>query len=298
MGQIAKTPTLTLEQACRVTYEKRWRNCRNGGLSIKSQADAAVRDLTGLYGQLIVIDEVNDEKLRGVVSSWYAKGLSPATINKRLNCLSAMGVTVQGYRQKIKPSLKWWLRPEEERRAVQWLTVVGPLSFMGTGRGPDPANGPFVLANLILWTTRTGLRIEESLRLTWSQSFNHDRSSVLVPGLKTATSQASLPLSEPVTAILDAIHEGQYEGEDSVFPCSYEVLERVWGKLREAMRWEGNGVTMKALRRSAARFLHVDCGMPLDMVRHYLRHDDLDTTMGYLRLTGGYDEEEMRRYLR
>ena len=38
-----------------------------------------------------------------------------------------------------------------------------------------------------------------------------------------------------------------------------------------------------ALRRSAARRLHADLGMPLDKVRHYLRHSSVSTTMGYLR---------------
>ncbi len=38
-------------------------------------------------------------------------------------------------------------------------------------------------------------------------------------------------------------------------------------------------------------------GMPLDMVRLYLRHGSMETTMGYLRLTGGYEEGEIRRYL-
>ena len=42
--------------------------------------------------------------------------------------------------------------------------------------------------------------------------------------------------------------------------------------------------TLKALRRSAARYLTVG-GMPLDILRQYLRHNSVATTMGYLRLT-------------
>jgi hypothetical protein len=38
--------------------------------------------------------------------------------------------------------------------------------------------------------------------------------------------------------------------------------------------------------------------MPLDMLRQYLRHESIWTTMGYLRLVGGYDKDEMRKFLK
>jgi hypothetical protein len=37
--------------------------------------------------------------------------------------------------------------------------------------------------------------------------------------------------------------------------------------------------------------------MPLDVLRQYLRHENIKTTEEYLRLTGGYSEAEMRRWL-
>jgi hypothetical protein len=33
----------------------------------------------------------------------------------------------------------------------------------------------------------------------------------------------------------------------------------------------------------------------MDMVRDSLRHEDIKTAQGYLRLTGGYNDAEMRR---
>jgi len=54
--------------------------------------------------------------------------------------------------------------------------------------------------------------------------------------------------------------------------------------------------TLKAMRRTAVRHLTVN-GMPTEMVRDYLRHSDIKTTMGYLHLVGGYSTEEQRRYL-
>lgn len=38
-------------------------------------------------------------------------------------------------------------------------------------------------------------------------------------------------------------------------------------------------------------------GMPTEMVRDYLRHSDITTTMGYLHLVGGHSVTEQRRWL-
>lgn len=149
-----------------------------------------------------------------------------------------------------------------------------------------------ILARFIRWTTRTGLRVEESLRLEWSD-FSGDFRSITVPGLKTATSQASLPIGVRAGS---AVRDWK-ELEAKPFDITYEQLEGLWRKLRTAMGWP-EAATLKALRRSAARYLHVDCGMPLHMVQQYLRHENMETTLGYLRLTGGYGTEEMRRYLK
>lgn len=285
-------PTPTLEQALVHAYETRWKHGRDGGKCDYSQAKKAVSDiLTAHLGpddtasrSRIPVDDIGDRDVQQATAMWYAQGLAPATINKRLNCLSVLGVNVEGCRQKVKPALKWWLTPEEEARAVAYLTVYG-------------SDDEKVLADLIQWTTKTGLRIEESLRLTWTDlTMGSVEVSMSVPGLKTATSQATLPVSLAAVRVLERREKAGSSIE--VFPISYETLRKRWDLLRDAMQWMGNGVTLKALRRSAARYLHVDCSMPLDLVRCYLRHNDVETTLGYLRLVGGYSAEEMRRWLK
>jgi len=54
--------------------------------------------------------------------------------------------------------------------------------------------------------------------------------------------------------------------------------------------------TLKALRRTAARHLTVN-GMPTETVRKYLRHSNIQTTLGYLDLVGGYTTKEQHRWL-
>lgn len=284
------TPSPTLAQALEHAYRTRWAHARDGGKCLYSQAKLALGDVADHLGLPMsdprwamdpmdrhTIAEVDEHKVRKATQHWYKLGLSPATITKRLNCLSVMGVNVQGHRPKKSRKLQWWLRPEEEERACALLDANAVPGI--------EADLAFALAAHIRWTTKTGLRVEETLRLT-----HHDfgKLSVTVPGTKTANSQATLPLSQATR------DRGQ---ETLVVLLGYQDLEAAWRKLRAHMGWP-QGATLKALRRSAARYLHVECLMPLDMVRDYLRHDNIETTVSYLRLVGGYKAEDMRRFLK
>lgn len=158
----------------------------------------------------------------------------------------------------------------------------------------------------IEFVTMVGLRIEEALRLdTEGVSLDGSRPSFTVPGLKTSTAQASLPLPPAAAAVLRrrrkavlaGIDEGAFQrGERRFWPYEYRWAAKWWDQSRFLIGATQPTATLKALRRNAARYLHVDLGMPLDMVRHYLRHEGIATTMEYLRLTGGYGTEEMARY--
>ena len=289
----------TLKEAMDRLYATKWHHHRDGGKVTLSQATWALNDVCREIGipmesplwqkpltERFTANEVTHAHIRKATQQWYKLGLSPATITKRLNLLGAMGVNVAGLRPPKDRRLKWWLTPEEKAKA---MSALNPFPIIGRKReallSREDADG---LWSHIDWTVVTGLRVEETMALT-HESFSQDLMTVNVPGTKTSTSQATLPLTED--AYLKGMALLEYRLKD------YGALEAAWRKLREAMGWP-QGATLKALRRNAARYLHVDRGMPLDMVRQYLRHEDINTTMEYLRLTGGYRLDEMRRYLR
>lgn len=291
----------TLEQALRETAQAKWqgRRCYATNMSQATTAALAVGCASGERRGLrpgqpgalhATVSQVTPQDIKAATSLWYSLGLAPATINKRLNCLSAMGVSVEGCRVREPKVLKWWLKPEDEDTVCRWLRA--------SYRTPD-----CLAADLIQWTTRTGMRIEETLRLTWADFEGIGgigAMAVLVPGTKTWSAQASLPLGAEAAAIIRGL-SADYPDCDSKGPwslLSYEKLLAIWDAVRKEYGWQDNPTaTLKALRRSAARHLHITKGMPLDMVRQYLRHEDIETTMGYLRLTGGYGTEEMRKWL-
>lgn len=275
----------TLTQALDRVDRERWSRMRSGK-TLYSQAHTAVQVLMSVVGDCEV-SAVTQATVSMVTAKWYALGLAPATIQKRLNCLRVLGVGVGPVKAGPKP-LKWWLRPEAEAVLVR---DFGPTSEF---------------ALFVKWTTRTGLRVEETLRLMRGD-FSHDFRELTVPGTKTGDAQAAIALSSEAASIARELFfedpRSQWQAGDApsrtpMFRMDYLTLRTLWERARHRYGWQDiPTATLKALRRSAARHLHVDCGMPLDIVRQYLRHSDVQTTMGYLRLTGGYSTQEMRRYL-
>ena len=273
----------TLQATLREVDEHRWRGMRSRARNY-SQAQIGIDTLEDILRvPPFTVSRIAKDHVRTAVRIWLAAGTRESTIVARLNCLSCLGIDVTGCRPRVPRKLKWWLSPEDELRiTAHCRESAKPIMHK--------------LADLIEWTTRTGLRIEESIALKWSDVyFRPGRTLVTVPGLKTYTAQKTLPVSDEAGAILT---RRKALGGKTVFDVAYNELQRAWKEARDILGLtDPYSATLKALRRSAARSLHVSKGMPLDMVRQYLRHENVDTTMGYLRLTGGYGEEEIGKWL-
>lgn len=273
MSAINLSSASTLQGALKAASAQRWRDSPTQQCQAKKAAEA--------LGPTRAPESVTKDETAALAQRWHQEGLSAATINKRLSCLGVLGVVDPGH---VRPDrkLKWWLNPTAQKELTSWL------------RKQDKGS---VMADYIDWTCLTGLRVEETLRLQWYEFMTDSRGrySVTVPGMKNSHSQATLALSEDVNPILARRRDQSPSGP---FRMSYIQLYDKWDVCRNFLGVkEDHLATLKALRRSAARYLHIEKGMPLDLVRTYLRHENIETTMGYLRLTGGYREDEMRRYL-
>lgn len=285
----------TLSQALVRVDRDRWSRMRSGK-TLYSQATRAVVDLQrdAPDGLDLPVASVSPSRIARCVATWYSEGIAPATIQKRLNCLRLLGVDVGDAKVRDPKPLKWWLRPEDENRLHMFLD-------------DQRTEAARQLSLFIAWTAKTGLRVEETLRLE-ARHFVISEGipvEVTVPGTKTALSgDITLPLSRDSGEVVAAFfwrfpedREPTFEGR--MVRLTYPELRAGWEDCRALLGVSDvPTATLKALRRTAARYLHVTCGMPLDIVRQYLRHEDINTTLGYLRLTGGYSTEEMRRYLK
>lgn len=283
------SPHETLNEAVRRVLATRWRGLRTAThmADLATQAMESFASVARSSPDRMTLAGLRADHVARAVTAWLAQGLAPSTINKRLVCAGVCGAPVKGLFVNQPRQNKWWLTPEAKRKA---------LSFCRAKRRADYE----VLADYIEWATTTGLRVEETLRLKASHitGWETGRLSVIVPGLKTTRAQATLPLTPEAAEVVSRRAGPRSDANTKLFPASYGTLKDLWATVRVHLGEKGNVTcTLKALRRSAARHLHVEKGLPLDMVRQYLRHSDIATTMEYLRLVGGYSEDEMRKYL-
>lgn len=277
-GKADKAPDKRyLAYALRETEIARWRHQRCHRSTLY-QAEVAVGDLEDVAKRILRVCDVTPAMVREATMRWRAAGKSASTINARLSTLSAMGVDCSGQFVPLPKRLKWWMSPDVYDRFAKIVKEDAPLRLY------------------VDWAGATGFRIEESLRLTRSHFFK-EHTAVTVPGSKTRGAQATLPLSGAATAIAVRAFRGRPDNPDTrMFPVRYEDLRREWNAARKALGITDPLATLKAMRRTAARSLTVN-GMPLPILKQYLRHSNIATTMGYLHLTGGYSEEEMRKWL-
>lgn len=327
-ASIKPLPTDTLYRALDKLRAGRWADLRSKDV-LYAQGRNAIATLVLLGyepGHLTTVQEVDHTSAAQCITRWQSSGAAPDTIRKRLNVLRAMGVDLGKAEDRPKLSakrpLKWWLNPTDHERLVGWLIEVVTADEV---RGAYSQAERLLLAAYIDFVAYSGLRVEEALALaprgisysfkTSSLALSHDPrdcASITVMGTKTAGSHATLPLMpEAYDALARAWRASTSSGlhfavgvTRPVFAfgptpeASYNRLAALWEHCREYLGVKDNPTaTLKALRRVAARNLHIVKGMPLDMVREYLRHEDIKTTQGYLKLTGGYGEKEMRAWL-
>jgi integrase len=220
------------------------------------------------------------------------RGNSPATLWARASVVSVLydaAAQYGGYRGP-KPGIpypnvprrpKWWLNPELEKEALAWADA----------NDQD-------LADYIRWTLLTGLRVEETLRVTGAHLT--EGPSLMVPGTKTSTSEATIPLSTMAAAIAlrrcNTTSPDLATSSSRCFAMSYKELWARWDRMRRALGWPA-GRHLKALRRNYARDRAAK-GAPLPVIQQMLRHGSPATTMEYLRLTGGaFSVEEQRQWV-
>lgn len=295
-----------LTTAARDVIDHRWYGTRTAA-SNAGQLRYAVDTLLEVIGpsRTHTVEDITTEALKACVHLWRTRdGLSASTINTRINIFSALGINVKGARVARPKPLKWFLAPDKLEPLLAYLRAEEP-----------PFPRARLMADYVEWVCFTGMRVEEVLRMTWDDvrlKFKQEPdpktgkvtlvsySEITVPGTKTQGAQATLAISLRPAILLQKrrmMMVAKGAGAARVFPINYDRLSVDWAHPRAFLGATDNKLaTLKALRRSAARHLTVN-GMPTALLKDYLRHSNIATTMGYLRLTGGYSTNEQRRWL-
>jgi hypothetical protein len=197
----------TLKEAFDRVYQERWHGKRCAPV-MQSQGQIAYRAVgVALLGgsafarsvENVVAASVTAEHVKQATAAWYGKGSSPATINKRLSCLAAMGLPVEGNYKTVPKVLKWWLTPKDEERLLGFLRRrFSDMTLRDTLLRETTAR-------LIWLTTRVGLRTEEALRLRFDDfTLNPNSATIHIRGTKTFGADATLALGPDVSTMVSA----------------------------------------------------------------------------------------------
>lgn len=249
-----------------------------------------VADLLGRFPLDYPLHAFVTEDMTAWSNDCRSRGNAPATIYAKMSLCRSIFEAARNHGYdgpvpwvpypKVPVQTKWWLRPQLEREVLQWCWKRGYQD----------------LQDFVVWTVETGLRVEETLRCTSRHFINltSEKPELDVPGTKTEGAQGTIPISPRASRVaLRRLARSQ----ELFAPTSYRQLAHHWQQCRTGLGITDATATLKALRRAFARKATVK-GMPLPILQQAMRHRDPETTLRYMRLTGGgFTTDEMRKYL-
>lgn len=294
----ARKPTLlhgTLYEAAKLTVETHW-----AGTPYEKQVTPVVWLIVEFMEKRgrLHLDDITSEDIDAYVRHCFeVRGSSANTVNHHLSALSEVQKLALGRkpplqavpfpikRVKVKRIEKWWLRPEDQRRAAEWL------------RG----QAEYVFADYLETLAFQGLRVAEGLRLAERHitGLGGDTPRMKVPGTKTERSESTIPVFPQSRVILErSIERARQAGWSVLFPMTWRQANGLWQQVRAFLGVDDiRTATLQAVRRSFAHYANEN-GMPTKTLQKVLRHETIVTTDKYLQLVGGADAEEARKYFK
>lgn len=288
----------TLREAMQIALDVHWAGTRYFE-SVRFIAPSMVSFLE--QRGVVDLDDITSEDLDALIQHHRGRGLMNSSVNKYLGALRVINRLAVERKPPLATKLlpiphlrkaniaKWWLRPEDHQQVVKAL------------RDPqdDSLTTNPMFADLIDIIVYLGLRVEEALRLeAWMVHGLDGREPWLNPdGTKTAGSDNAVPVyPEAVEPMKRSIQRAEKNRWPSLFPITPRVAAGLWNEVREFL-----GVadvptsTMKALRRTFAWYA-TSRGMPTGVLQQAMRHKNITTTEGYLKLVGTGALEDSRKY--
>lgn len=264
--------------ACDYTFNARWAFLRSA-----PRQKTVLKDFCRYFTKIeprSCLNDITQADLAKYLAYRTAKGDAASTIVVRRGVIRAVfeeqGLDVPRVKgPRVIKREQWWLSSKQRRPIIRAIRH---------GLGDKD------LADLIEVISETGIRIEEALRLE-VKHLDYADLTLMVPGTKTAASLAPIPVSRRAAAIIqrraqavDAEGGLLFKRDGLDFDGLYHFYKKAWRHARRALGLPKEA-TLRGFRRSFAGDMH-QRQMPTELLRRLLRHTRIETTAGYLRLTG------------
>jgi integrase len=271
----AKAESLqNLRELATATYTRHWVGTKAEATSLKNAEDC----VTAL-GEGLSPSKVDERAIDAMIASFEKKGLSGATINRKLAALSRM-LNHAYSRGVIKRVPKIERRRESEHR-IRWYTRDEEAKIVGYFRAVKPE-----LATLTILLVDTGLRLGEALRLGWSD--------IQADNLTIWKTKGGKPKTVPLTARVKVELAKLTRTPGPVFDLTGDQCEHYWTQMRERLGYsEDPQFVIHALRHTFCSRL-VQAGVPITTVKELAGHSTIQTTMRYAHLHPGNLSDAIR----
>lgn len=237
------------------------------------------RDILQHFGPRTRVTEINRERIIGYVKTLESKGNSPATINRKLSVLSKMLETAvhEGILENVPkmPRMKEgkgrirFITTDEERQLLELLNKWGKV---------DHADAVVVLLD-------TGMRTGELFKLEKQDvTFKRGKPVAVTLWITKNGNSRTQPLTTRAAEVIAKRCEG-LKPADRIFPFDQWWLRATWDRARAALGLEDDEQFVPHVLRHTCASRLAQRGIPLPMIKEYLGHLSIQTTMRYAHLT-------------
>lgn len=236
---------------------------------------AHTETLTVIYRtipELTPLSEITDDTILDAIEEWEETlGNSGSTVNRKLSHLSVMlKVAVdKGWMDKL-PKIP---RRRDGKHRIRWMDKAEELRVLNmcTELGLDE------LRDFVVVAVDTGFRRSELLGLTPRDFFNGRLH--LHAGETKSGHARSVPCTNRVIEVLT-----RRANQKRVFDLTVYSLRYQWRQLREALEMADDDQFVVHMMRHTCASRMVQKGVPLAVVKEWMGHSDIATTMRYAHL--------------
>ena len=260
----------TLGMAVDVAHRTKWQGRKAEASSLRN-ADAWCLEL----GRDFPLDKLTSEKIGEVCDGWGAAGNAAGTINRKLAALSVvLKLAVEDGLVARVPRLP--KRKEYEGR-LRYYSEAEEMSLL------QHVTGDFDMTSLFIVAVETGMRQSEILGLT-VRDIDLTRGLVLL-GETKGNKRRSVPLTRRALATLRKII-GNKRDHDKLFPprITCRHISRVIHAWRHKQGIPADDEACFHTFRHTTCSRLVQRGVPLTVVKSFMGHSEISTTMRYAHL--------------
>lgn len=266
---------MSMQEAVNKAYSLRWEDTKAERTSMLN-----ANSLIKYFGKTTPVSNITTEAVHDLIISLKQQGLSNATINRKLSCLSVIlkiaedcGATTASpnlSRRKEYKGRERFLTEKEEQDAIALLSSWGK---------DDHRDAFIVLLD-------TGMRTGELFKLQAKDAdFKQGKYGILTLWRTKNDLPRSVPMTYRVSSIVKERVNACKNSNEPIFNFNQWWLRSTWDRLKSNLGLTNDSQFVPHILRHTCASRLVQRGVPLLMVQKWLGHESLQSTMRYSHLS-------------